>query len=186
MITCSPEPIKICEDNSAHYNKLHNSISKSHSELERQLSEFLDKNSSCIFQIHSYPNFNLLNSKYENIGIILIKPDANDMHEIIFNSLNKNKKIKSFFLKKIIPTQLINFELNYNKRNKIFFTDDVYPANCLVIKYSEIYETAGEKYLLIEKLKEFTGISIVPTSVIDACKQYTFNRNEIVKQHGLR
>jgi len=189
--------INLSEDNSAHENTI-----KIWGNLKFGLPtpsnnyEPLESNNTDIhvFHTHIYPKFDLINSRFKNVGIILIKPDIQDMREILFNNLTKNKNIESmntflknyFYPNKNITNTMIEFEFNFKKHNKIFFTNDIYPDNCLVIKYSEIYETTGEKYLLIEKLKEFTGISIVPSSVITACKQYTFNRNEIVKQHGLR
>jgi hypothetical protein len=197
MILGLGDTINISEENNAHENNIQIwGNNKFGLPNPSNNYEPLNVNTSGIyvFHTHIYPNFDLINSRFENVGVILIKPEIEDMREILFNNLIKNKNIESmniflkkyFYPNKTITNSMLDIEFNFKKHNKIFFTSDTYPDNCLVIKYSEIYETIGDNYQLIEKLKKFTGISIVPTSVIDACKQYNFNRTEIINQHGLR
>ena len=137
---------------------------------------------SKILHSHVYPDFETINSRFDNIGIILIKPDHDDAKEIAFNTEYKNKQ-------EILPSITLELRSNYVvhiSKDKKFFCNDNYPENCLVLKYKEIYKKVGEKYRILEILKEFTGIPTAPDHLNIACEQYISNRTKIINQYNLR
>jgi hypothetical protein len=183
MILQSNTPIIIGEDNSAHLNKIYTGNCMPSPNDER-VFEYLkfdpinckDFKFSYIFWCHVYPDFNVINSRFDDIGIILIKINHEDLPEIVSNSFFKNKKY--IISKKSIPNLVAHrIDTNYQ-----FLKDDVYPKNCLVLDYKEIYQ----KEIMLEKLKEFTGIEEVTNAVTDACNRYIEGRDRITKQFNLR
>lgn len=189
IIMGSINPVEICPFNSSHLDESFTGISISdiHApDIYNILTyEFtnpeLGQSFSKIFATHTYPDFETINTRFDDIGIILIKPDHDDAKEIVFNSIYKNKN------EMLSPLDLeIKSHKIVHKMKSQFFHEDDYPENCLVLKYKEIYEKVGEKYRILEILKEFTGIQSVPDHLTIACEQYISNRAKIINQYNLR
>jgi hypothetical protein len=181
------DPIQICQYNSAHIDSIYTGISigtPHHPDifdfLEFDAPSFKNYPFSCILNTHVYPDFEAINSRFNDIGIILIKPDIDDSKEIAFNSYYKNRNI-------VDSKESLEYRANlFIRNNSQFFSTDEYPENCLVLAYKEIFEKENNKHIMLEKLKKFTGIEEVPNAVIDACNQYIDGRDRITKQFNLR
>lgn len=141
---------------------------------------------SSILHSHVYPNFETINKRFQNIGIILITISPEDINELIFNASYKN-----FLNRKILATtelkirekrakNLSVFSKFYNEENRVF------PINCCVIKYIDIFTLEGNDYKFLKILKDFLGVSNIPNSVKVAAETYLTQRNLIVKQYKLR
>ena len=132
--------------------------------------------SSSILATHVYPDFDKINEKYQDVGVILIRVKPEDLKEVVFNSALKNENL-------MLDTRtLLNKVVVYNRQNYLFLKDDFYPANCLILDYPEIYN----KLKLLKKLMDFTGIDTVPDGLYDSCERYIANRTIIVNQNSLR
>jgi hypothetical protein len=188
IIMGSSNPIELCPYNSSHLDKTFMGIATFHLHIPDVYSTFAYANTpklepySKILHSHVYPDFETINKRFDNVGIILIKFEHDDAKEIAFNIIYKNKK-------EILPP--ITLELGNNHivnvpKYKKFLCNDDYPKNCLVLRYKEIYETVGEKYRILETLKEFTGIDSIPKHLNIACEQYISNRTKIINQYNLR
>jgi hypothetical protein len=140
----------------------------------------MGKTYSSILPTHVYPNFNKINDRYDDIGIIVINFNTDDVKEIQFNSFYKNKNI-----------QLTNSELDksanlFSKKYANFMKILDYPENCLVLQYTDLFRDLTDNFNAINQLKEFTGISNNPASVVSAYEKYREGRAVIVNQFGLR
>ena len=190
IIRGSDDPLELCPYNSSHLDKtyLGFSMSDPHRPNIYEVLVFDPTNTkdylfSKICRTHVYPDFKTINSRFNDVGIILIKPNIDDAIEIMFNYKYKNEHIAQ----KIEILKINHIFFDYPKKD-IFFKNDLieYPENCMVLPYSEIYKKEGENYQLIERLKEFTGITYIPNNVNLMCEQYITNRARIVNQHKLR
>jgi hypothetical protein len=135
---------------------------------------------SNILSTHVYPNFKVINSRFDDVGIILIRPEQDDAKEIAFNSWYKNRNI-------VLDVDMLEKKAKRAFLDDIkFFSNDEYPKNCLVIKYKELYQIENNKHIMLEKLKKFTGIEEVPDIAVTACNQYIEGRDRLTKQFNLR
>jgi len=190
IIRASDDPLELCPYNSAHLDKTYFGLSmvdihrpNIYEVLIFDPTDTKDYLFSKILRTHVYPDFKTINSRFNDVGIILIKPDIDDAIEIKFNIKYKNKE---HITEKIEVLKLNHLFFDHHKH--IFFKNDLveYPENCMVLPYSDIYKKEGENYQLIEQLKEFTGITYIPNNVNLMCEQYIINRAGIVNQHKLR
>ena len=183
--------IDLCPYNSAHNHGFYrgvNLIDPNHPCVYHDLS-FDSRSSepihSNILHTHVFPDFeliNLINSRFSDIGIIIIKVDLSDLREVFFNSAYKNhNRIPEFDDNKIAGFK------NYWKK---FINDETnviaYPKNCLILPYSSIYEKTENGFLVLEFLSNFTAIKEIPISTIDACYRYSDTRNRLIKEYSLR
>jgi hypothetical protein len=138
------------------------------------------KTYSSILTTHVYPDFKKINEKYDDLGIIIIKFNEDDVKEILFNSFYKNKNVK---LSNIELTVASKFLLeDYNNFMKLEDT----PKNCLVLQYTDLFRDLSDSSNTINKIKEFTGISVEPDAIITAYYQYIEGRDRLVKDYVLR
>jgi hypothetical protein len=190
IIRKSSDPIIISPYNDAHLNTTYTgmsmgnpNVSNIYDILKFDPVSYKDFVFSKIFHSHTYPDFDTINSKFDDVGIILIKPDNMDIRELIFNRSYKNEgKIASKYWIEACYDVISNGRHPY----KFFYPILEYPKNCLILKYTDIFEKDGEKYRILEILKEFTGIAEVPNHLNEVCEQYISNRNSLINQHKLR
>ena len=180
MIRQSEHPIELCENNSAHLNQTYTGISHSNPN-DPEIFKYLEFDSnerveSSILSTHTFPNFNLINQRLSNIGIILITVAETDIIEVIFNSHMKNRNRKLSYNELMLHKQ---FAL---KKHSKFITVDTYPDNCLLLEYSDLFEREDDEFLALKKIKEFTNLA-VPQHVIETYKNYVNNRTEILKKY---
>lgn len=190
LILNSEKPINIYPNNSAHVVRTKNK------ELEYTGVSVPDLNApdiydtfyfdrrgrtySSILTTHVYPDFKKINEKYDDLGIIIIKFNEDDVKEISFNSFYKNKNVK---LSNIELTVASKFLLeDYNNFMKLEDT----PKNCLVLQYTDLFRDLSDSSNTINKIKEFTGISVEPDAIITAYYQYIEGRDRLVKDYVLR
>jgi len=179
--------IAITEYNSAHSNEPYtgHSIADTHHLNVFETMKFDSPSArnypfSNIISTHVYPDFKVINSKFNDVGIILIRPELDDAKEIAFNSYYKNRNIED-------SGKSLEYRANlFIQKNEKFFLTDVYPENCLVLNYKEIFQKENNKHIMLEKLKKFTGIKEESDVVIGACNQYIEGRDRITKQFNLR
>ena len=189
IIRYSSDPIEICPFNSAHLNKTYTGVSIAdpnrkdiYNVLEYDCASSKNFKFSNIIHSHTYPDFDTINSRFSDIGIILVKLDNNDIREVIFNSVYKNQG-------KIASRRRLDTSYNYisnNKHSYDFFKTLEYPKNCLVLKYIDIFEKDGDNYRILEILKEFTGINEIPIYLNTVCEQYISNRTSLINRYNLR
>lgn len=181
MVLQKQDRIDIGENNSAHNNIPQFFAPEISNPQHPSIFNFLKFNSnSCILHTHTYPDFKVINSRFDDVGIILIKPEQDDAKEITFNSCYKNSNFVpdvDMLEKKAKKTFLDDIK---------FFSTDEYPKNCLVIEYKELYQIEKDKPTVLEKLKKFTGIEEVPDVAVIACNQYIEGRDRLTKQFNLR
>jgi hypothetical protein len=193
IIKNSEEPIPLTDQNSAHsiiipiaYDLSWDECDVNHKDVFNYL-EFLGTDS--IFPTHTYPDFKLLNSKFNDVGTILIQFDVKDCAEIMVNSWFKNEKIAH-------PSEILIPKIKRQFNQTVFFSrkkfssfiydPDFYEDNTVILRYHQIYEKTDNSYKVLDILKEFTGASNIPNSVIEACDRYSEGRNILLKQAGLR
>lgn len=187
------DPIYICPYNSAHFvaRKIPgfdypinytgiSSVDPNCSNIY-ELLEFDDPpvnfKTSLILSTHTYPDFELINKKFENIGIIIITLREEDMKEVVFNSSYKNQNIHLDDEILEIRSKKLPYSIGY--RN--FLKDQMYPSNCLTLPYADIFTNR-----LLDKLKNFLEVDTIPESVLDAHASYISGRTMILDQQTLR
>jgi hypothetical protein len=192
IITNSDKLMELCPYNSAHLEETFTGVSMSdpHRPNIYEVMYFdsptsKDFSFSNILKTHVYPDFNTINSRFNDIGIILIKPNIDDAIEMLFNNNYKSHQI-ALDLKTLQMKKYMLFIGKDRDKVKFFQTENKYPKNCLVLNYNDIFEKTGEKYKLLELLSDFTGISQIPEHLNLICKQYITNRSRIVNQYKLR
>jgi len=193
IIKNSEEPIPLTDKNSAHdviipidYNLSLEDCDVHHKDVFKYLT-FLKTHS--IFTSHTYPDFKLLNSNLNDVGIILIQFDLEDCPEIMINSWTKNGVVSH-------PSEILIPKIKHQFNQSVYmlkrkFSLFLYnPAlqedNTLILRYRNLYEKTEKSYKVLEILKEFSGAENIPNSVIEACDRYSAGRNILLKQAGLR
>jgi hypothetical protein len=192
IIRASDDPLELCPYNSAHLDKTYFGLSmvdihrpNIYEVLIFDPTDTKDYLFSKILRTHVYPDFKIINSRFNDVGIILIKPDIDDAIEMLFNNNYKSHQI-ALDLKTLQMKKYMLFIGKDRDKVKFFQTENKYPKNCLVLNYNDIFEKTGEKYKLLELLSDFTGISQIPEHLNLICKQYITNRSRIVNQYKLR
>lgn len=193
IIKNSEEPIPLTDKNSAHgvvipvaYDLSWDDCDVHHKDVFKYL-QFLE--SGTIFSTHTYPDFKLLNSKFNDVGTILIQFDIEDCSEIMINSWFKNGVVTN-------PSEImvpkIKHQFNQTvhtmkrKFSSFIYDPNLYENNSLILRYRQIYEKTDKSYKVLEILKEFTGADSIPNCAIEACDRYSQGRNILLKQAGLR
>ena len=189
MILQIEEPIELDEDtNNCHYDEKYTGVSiiDPHRTDVFDVFEFdpphlkLNLKFSNILKTHVFPDFEVIQKKFKNLGVIVITFTDDDIVEIVCNSWYKNKGI-------LVDDRTIQYFSHVLKiRQKSFSNIKIAPKNSLILNYADIYKNIEGKYLLVEKLKEFTGIQHVPNTVYDACERYIAGRNRLLAKFSLR
>lgn len=140
--------------------------------FEFQPSTVRDYKFSRILTTHTYPNFALINQRYNDIGIILIKADPDDFREIAIN-----RRFKNF---KLVPTrQELSGELKLKTKH---FEEDTYPENCLIIYYKDIFRRDNDSFRALKQIEDFTGLIATP-ELIDNYELYVTNQQKLREQY---
>lgn len=184
IIKNSEEPVNIDEKNTAHNNIIPTYVDlilddcDVNDQLVFNYLQFLDTGTS-IFSTHMFPNFKLLNDKFTDLGIIIIKFEYDDLDEIMLNALYKNNHILN-------PQKITDLKIKRRLLSSRFYLPINPVENCLILNYKQIYEKNDENYVVLEKLKTFTGAKNIPNSTIHACNRYSLGRDILLKEAGLR
>lgn len=174
-------PIVLCENNSAHIDCPYTGISHPNPH-DPKIFEYLEfdayeKVVSCILNTHVFPDFDLINKRFSDIGIILIQVPVENNFEVSFNSqLKSNNRILTY--NDLIPRT--KFELA--KFTKFFAPLESCPNNCLVLNYTDLFESENGSFLALTKIKEFAGLPI-PQHVEETYQKYVNNRTEMLVKY---
>lgn len=181
IIRVSAPPIQFCENNSAHIDLPYTGISHPNPN-DPKIFEYLEfdayeKVVSCILTTHVFPDFDLINKRFSDIGIILIQVPDENIFEVVFNSHLKNRNLMLTH-GDLIPRK--KFALaNWTK----FLTPvETFPTNCLMLNYNDLFESENGVFLILNKIEEFMGLPI-PKYVEENYQEYVNNRTEMLMKY---
>lgn len=174
------KPIHYCERNSCHIDQPFTGIAhpnawndpKIYEHFEFQNKRIKDYKFSKILTTHIYPDFNVINSRYTNIGIVLIIPSLDDLNVTTFNTEYK------IFGK--IPDLSKTGHLTMLPDH--FTRKSEYPKNCLEIKYKDIFTKTDRSFLALEKIEVFAGLTATQ-ELINDYRIYVENQYRLIEQH---
>ena len=140
--------------------------------------QYLKLKSGHIMPTHAYPNFELIKEKVPNSKIIIIGYNENNLQEVIFNRIKKNKsKIVNHKSQQIlisrIDYQFLNIEI-----------PEQYKHNTLVIMYDELYQPYNNSFVALEKLSSFLNKSI-NESILNNYRLYVDGRKQMLQENNI-
>jgi hypothetical protein len=136
-----------------------------------------------IMATHAYPNFELIEEKVPNSKIIIIGYNENNLQEVIFNRIKKNKS-------KMINPKMVNHKsLHYliSRKDYQFLNIEIpeqYKHNTLVIMYDELYQPYDNSFVALEKLSSFLNKSI-NESILNNYRLYVDGRNQMLQENNI-
>lgn len=181
LILGTTDPIEVCEKNSAHLNNTFTGMTVEDSNDDDVYDVFTyqvrdNETHSKILRTHVFPNFDVINKRFCDIGIILVHVGDDDVEEVLFNSYLKNKNVA-------MPEYMLkHMKRVFKTAHRDFFKEYDPPSNCLVIKYPDIFNKGKTHYLGLEQLRDFTETTITD-GLVAVYEQYVIGRRRLVETH---
>lgn len=188
MLTGS-EYVSFDENNSAHDQSPWQSTYKtSNGDLDcnsKKIYEVVSFDNFGMVHTHTYPDFEAIrnNPNLANTKIILINVTFDEIPEVAFNCVKKNK-IPDYRLDDI-TLQMFAFQKTKSRldiQQVHQFCNEVVPEDLtnrvLTFNYSDMFKETIGSYLALDKIKNFVGADVTD-SVFENYKEYVTNRNKI-------
>jgi hypothetical protein len=180
MITKSDEPLILNSLNHAHNNNIEGGARpwSIHSSFNtRALFDEFDFEDVPvkILATHLFPDWEAIERRKIDSGIIVIGVQDQDLLEVTGNALLKNnlavvtqeQVIRESEVIRVTLHKFINYAENRDK--------------LLIINYSDFFKSAGESYIALKKLEEFTGLETTDT-VLQNYMTYVTGRDKLISK----
>lgn len=141
-----------------------------------QIIKFND-NPAKILITHRFPDIDTIRERFKyKMGVVVINIKPTDVHEVLYNSFLKNRNIKlnGEVLRGSFIENKLNEWNNFINVSHLKNQDDI-----LILEYSTMFDVVDGKYTTLEKLEEFTGLT-VPEGIVKTFENYAMGRQKLI------